>query len=361
MDKFKKQLDDMMGDTTLQENRIKKRVHENLTVRKQKRSWQIPVVTAAVAAVAVFLLMSMNPLSLNSSSEGRGTPYDPLDDLALISTLHKKKQLSSIDYDAFAQLPVLDALSDLQYLDNEPFTLAGNEGIYHTVIERQADLFDEVVYQAGDIVRTMTNTSSHLPIYDNVYYEVIAVPGDRVVLQNGKLTVNGKAVRSDILNLYEENGNTIAGGYDQLLNAREYFLINHFPAKGTLQSGAITAVHKIYGKVVGLAKEDTTEAIYFADSLQLANSYTPDQYFDLYLYDQIFGEGELAKALTIENAPFPNSNRLGQLFLEAAYRNVTYITESEVEIRYQYGREGVGEYVFKMYKDPTTGIWKWGL
>ena len=23
--------------------------------------------------------------------------------------------------------------------------------------------------------------------------------------------------------------------------------------------------------------------------------------------------------------------------------------------------EGVGEYQFKMYKEPMTGIWKWGL
>ena len=72
MDKFKKQLDDMMGDTNLQENRIKRQVHENLTVRKQKRSWQVPFVTAAVAAVAVFLFMTLNPLSQNSSTEGCG-------------------------------------------------------------------------------------------------------------------------------------------------------------------------------------------------------------------------------------------------------------------------------------------------
>ena len=361
MDKFKKQLDDMMGDTNLQENRIKRQVHENLTVRKQKRSWQVPFVTAAVAAVAVFLFMTLNPLSQNSSTEGRGTPYDPLDDLALISTLHKKKQLSAIDYNSLAQLPVLGKISDLQYVDHEPFTLAGEEEVYHTIIERQPNLYDEAVYKVGDIVRTMTNTSSHLPIYDNAYYEVVAVPGDRVVLQNGRLKVNGKPVQSDIMKIYEENGNTIAGGYDQLLNAREYFLVNHFPAKDTVQAGTITAVHKIYGEVVGLVKEDELETIYFADSLQFANNYTPEQYFDLYLYDQIFGDGELSKILTVDNAVFPNANRVGELFLEAAYRNVTYLTDNEVEIRYQYGREGVGEYQFKMYKEPMTGIWKWGL
>ncbi|MGN7477050.1 S26 family signal peptidase [Solibacillus silvestris] len=356
MDPFKKQLDDLMGDTSLQESHIKKRVKEDLTLRKTQRSWHVQAVTAAVAAVAVFLFMTAVPFTQNSANEGRGVPYDPLDDLAQIATLQKTKKLSTIHYESFAQLPVLDRLTDLQYVDNEEFTFAGKEGLYHTVIERQENLFDEAVYEAGDAVRTMTNTSSHLPIYENAYYEVIAVPGDRVVLQNGKLTVNGKPVKSELMELYEENGNTIAGGYDQLLNAREYFLVNHFPAENTLQAGAITAVHKIYGQVVGLAEENTTESIYFG----LANDYTPEQYFDLYLYDQIFGDGMISERLSAGDISFPYVNRLGELFLEASYRSVTYVSETEVDIRYQYGREGVGEYKFKMYKDPA-GFWQWGL
>ena len=356
MDPFKKQLEDMMGDTNLQESRIKQRVKKDLTTPKTKRSWHVQVVTAAVAAVAVFLFMTAAPFTQNSANEGRGVPYDPLDDLAQIATLQKSKQLSTINYDAFAQLPVLEELTDLQYIDKDSFSIAGKEGLYHTVIERQSNLFDEVVYKAGDIVRTMTNTSSHLPIYENAYYEVIAVPGDRVVLQNGKLTVNGKPVQSELMALYEENGNTIAGGYDQLLNAREYFLVNHFPAENTLQAGTITAVHKIYGEVVGLAEQNKTESIYF----ELSNDYTPDQYFDLYLYDQIFGEGTMSETLSAQDSAFPHANRLGELFLEASYRSVTYLSDTEVEIRYQYGREGVGEYVFKMYKDQT-GVWQWGL
>ena len=67
----------------------------------------------------------------------------------------------------------------------------------------------------------------------------------------------------------------------------------------------------------------------------------------------------MSETLTKDGAIFPSSNRLGELFLEAAYRNVTYVSENEVELRYQYGREGVGEYVFKLYKDPS-GIWQWG-
>ena len=355
MDNLKKQLDDMMGDTTLQEKRIKHRVHETMRPQQPKRSWQVPFITAAVAAVAVFLMMTTFPFNQNSANEGRGTPYDPLNDLAQIATLQQKKQLSMIDYEAFAKLPVQSELTPLQYIDYQPFTLAGKSGEYHTIIERQANLFDEVVYEPGDIVRTMTNTSSHLPIYGDAYYEVVAVPGDRVVLQNGKLTVNGKPVQLDIVKRYEQNGNTIVGGYDQLLNAREYFLVNHFPAEKTIQAGTITAVHKIYGEVVGLAQQETTKSLYF----ELTRDATPEAYFDLYLYDQIFGDGSISAMLTKDTTPFPNSNRISELFLEAAYRHVTYMNENEVELRYQYGREGVGEYVFKLYKDPS-GIWQWG-
>ena len=355
MDNFKKQLDHMMGDTKPQEQRIKYRVHETMRPQKPKRSWQVPFITAAVAAVAVFLVMTTFPFTQNSANEGRGTPYDPLDDLAQIATLHQKNKLSLIDYEAFAALPVQTELTPLQYIDTQAFTLAGESGEYHTIIERQANLFDEAVYEVGDVVRTMTNTSSHLPIYENVYYEVVAVPGDRVVLQNGKLTVNGKSVQLDLMKNYKQNGNKIVGGYDQLLNAREYFLVNHFPAENTIEEGTITAVHKIYGEVVGLAQKGTTNSLYF----ELTENATPEAYFDLYLYDQLFGGGSMSAVLTKDDAIFPSSNRLGELFLEAAYRNVTYINENEVELRYQYGREGVGEYVFKLYKYPP-GIWRWG-
>ena len=355
MNNFKKQLDDMLGNTTSQEARIKKGVHEAMRPQKHKRSWQVPFITAAVAAVAMFLIMTTFPFNQNAANEGRGTPYDPLDDLAEIASLQKKKQLSSIDYEAFSELPLQNHLTPLQYVDPEAFELKEKSGSYHTIIERQANLFDEVVYDVGDVVRTMTNTSSHLPIYENAYYEVVAVPGDRVVLENGKLTVNGKPVQSEIVEFYNQNGNTIVGGYDQLLNAREYFLLNHFPAENTIQAGTITAVHKIYGEVVGLAKQGTTEALYF----DLTTNGTPEAYFDLYLYDQIFGDGTISERLTKGEAAFPNSNRLGELFLEAAYRDVTYITDNKAEIRYQYGREGVGEYVFTLYKD-ASGIWQWG-
>lgn len=82
----------MMGDTRLQESRIKQRVKSELTppARKQKRSWHVQLVTAAVAAVAVFLFMTAVPFTQNSGNEGRGAPYDPLDDLAEIATLQKR-------------------------------------------------------------------------------------------------------------------------------------------------------------------------------------------------------------------------------------------------------------------------------
>lgn len=364
MNKFKNQLDKMMGDTDLQEKQIKKRVHERMNSSTIKRSWSIPLVTTALVALSFFLFITMNPLEQVTTEEGRYIPYDPLDDMVTISTLHKKKLLSTIDYEQLATLPLLESLSSLQYVDRESFTINNDDADYHTVIERQSNLFDEVVYEPGDVIRTMTNTNSHLPIFNDTYYEVVAVPGDRIVLRDGKLMVNGKKLSSALIQQYEQNGNTILGSYEQSLNAREYFLLNHFPAEQTLQAGTITPVHKIFGEVVGLAKENYTDTIYFGKNEitnnGLVGDYTPEDYFDLYLYDAIFGEGEIAQNLTVENTTFPHSNRQNELFLEAAYRKVTYLSDEKVEIRYQYGREGINEYTFYLYKMPNSTTWKLG-
>ncbi|WP_107840813.1 S26 family signal peptidase [Metasolibacillus meyeri] len=355
MSDFKRKLDKMMGDTSMQERRIKQRIHENFRAPVKKPSWQVPFVTAAIAVVALFLFITFNPLEQLSSNEGPEIPYDPLDDLAQISALQKKQLLSAIRYEKFAELPHFDKVDGLHYVDRGAFSLEGSDKTFHTVIERKANLYDSVVYQVGDIVRTMTNTTSHLPTYADAYYEVVAVPGDRVVLKNGQLKVNGKPLKSEILDYYEENSVTIVGGYDQLLNAREYFLINHFPASETVQAGTITPVHKIYGEVVGLATEENTESIYFAK--EGANAYTAEQYFDLFLYDGLFGDGHLAQSLIDSKTSFTQTNRLGELFLEAAYRKLSPISDNRVEVRYQYGRAGVNEHVFYMEQQSNTGIW----
>jgi len=187
----------------------------------------------------------------------------------------------------------------------------------------------------------------------DAYYEVIAVPGDRVVLKNSQLKINGKPLPSEIRNLYEKQGITIAGGYDQLLNAREYLLVNHFPASKTVQGAAITPVHKIYGQVVGVATEERTQSMYM-DYLsgQLTGEYTPEQYFDLYLYDNLLGFHNFP-----ETAVFTQISRLGELFVEASYRKAAPVSENEVEIRYQYGREGVAEQVFTMERDAGSERW----
>lgn len=355
MTKFKHQLDDMMGDTDAQERRIKQQVHNRLQAPKKTRTWQLPVVTAAITAVAVFLLMTMNPGEQVTTDEGRAIPYDPLDDLVTISTLHQKGLLSEIDYEAFAELPLFDTVAGLQYVDPESFTVGGET--YHTVIERQPHLFDQTVYELGDVVRTMTNTTSHLPTFADVYYEVIAGPGDRIALQNGKLTVNGQALNSELSEYYEQQGNKILGDYEQILNAREYFLLNHFPSEQSVQGATITPVHKIYGKVVARAKEDHTQTIYFEQQAVLNNepsNYDPTDYFDLYLYDKIFGTGEVAQHLTA--ASFAHDNRRSELFLEAAYRTAVPLADKQVELRYEYGRAGVGEYRFVM--EQVSGIWR---
>ncbi|MFS0575084.1 S26 family signal peptidase [Sporosarcina sp. 179-K 3D1 HS] len=353
MNDFKQKLDQMMGDTTEQERRIKQRVHENLRPTAKSFSWQVLFAAVAAPALALFLIFTVNPSDLLSSDQGRGVPYDPLDDLAKISALQKKKQLSVVEYEEFAELPHFDQVDGLYYIDKEPFSLDGSSDTFHTVIERKENLFDEVVYEAGDIVRTMTNTTSHLPTYNDVYYEVIAVPGDRVVLKNGQLKINGKPLQSEIMNRYEKMGITIAGGYDQVLNAREYFLLNHFPANGTMQGATITPVHKIYGEVVGVATEERTDSMYLDYvSGQLTGDYRPEQYFDLYLYDELLGFQSLP-----QTPVFTQLNRLGELFLEASYRKTIPVSENEVEIRYQYGREGVAEQVFHMKRDTDTGSW----
>ena len=173
------------------------------------------------------------------------------------------------------------------------------------------------------------------------------------MLKNGQLKINGKPLQSEIMDRYEKQGITIAGGYDQLLNAREYFLLNHFPASKTVQGATITPVHKIYGQVVGVATEERTHSIYM-DYLsgQLTGEYTPEQYFDLYLYDDLLGFGNLP-----ETPAFTQISRLGELFLEASYRKTAPVSENEVEIRYQYGREGVAEQVFTMKRDTGSERW----
>ncbi|GEN83788.1 hypothetical protein SLU01_21000 [Sporosarcina luteola] len=354
MSDFKRKLDQMMGDTTLQERRIKHHVRERLQKPARKFSWQVLFVTAALPVVALVLFLAIDPVNLLSADQGPGTPYDPLDDLAQISALQKKKQLSAVDYEGFAELPHFDEVDGLHYVDKDQFSLKGSSDTYHTVIERKANLFDEVVYEAGDIVRTMTNTTSHLPTYMDAYYEVIAVPGDRVVLKNGKLKINGKPLQSELADRYKKEGVTILGGYDQLLNAREYLLLNHFPASETVQGATITPVHKIYGQVVGVATEERTDSMYI-DYLsgQLADDYTPEQYFDLYLYDDLLGFDNLP-----ETPLFSQLSRLGELFLEASYRKTAPISDNEVEIRYEYGREGVAGKVFHMKRNASSDRWE---
>ncbi|PID05416.1 MULTISPECIES: S26 family signal peptidase [unclassified Sporosarcina] len=354
MNDFKRKLDQMMGDTTEQERRIKQRVHENLQPSQRRQfSWQALLVTAALPVVALLLVFNFVSDSQLSADQGPGTPYDPLDDMALISALQKKDQLSAIDYEEFSSLPVVRKVDGLLYVDDESFSLQWSPDTYHPVIERKADLYDASVYDPGDVVRTFTNTNSHLPTYTGVYYEVVAVPGDRVVLQNGKLKVNGNELSSELMDRYKEQHVTIAGGYDQLLNAREYLLLNHFPAKDTVQGATITPIHKIYGKLIGVATEEKTESIYI-DYLtdQLKSDYTPEQYFDLYLYDQLTGLNKLP-----ESAVFAQSSRIGELFLEASYRKAIPIANDKVEIRYQYDREGVVEQVFTMGRDTSSGQW----
>ncbi len=354
MNDFKRKLDNMMGDTTEQERRIKQKVYENLQSKRTRQfSWQALLVTAALPVVALLLVFNVMSNDQLSSDVGPGTPYDPLDDLALISALQKKDQLSTVDYEEFAELPQVETVDGQLFIDNKEFAVQWSTDTFHTVIERKADLYDAIVYEPGDIVRTLTNTSSHLPTYASVYYEVLAVPGDRVVLKDGKLTVNGNKLSSELTEKYQKQNVRIAGGYDQLLNAREYLLLNHFPANDTVQGAAITPVHKIFGEVVATATEEGTDSIYIDYVTdQLGSDYTAEEYFDLYLYDQLVGDNKLPAS-----EKFAQSSRVGELFLESAYRRVTELSDSQVEIRYRYGREGVAEHVFTMGRDASSGQW----
>lgn len=353
MSDFKQDLDRLMGDTSAQERRIQQRVKERLRPASKKYSWRVLFVTAALPVVALLLFLTFIPSSLLSSNEGRGIPYDPLDDMAKISALQKKQQLSTLDYEKLVELPHFEKVDGLQYVDQEAFAVEGRTETFRTVIERQANLFDDIVYETGDVVRTLTNTTSHLPTFDDVYYEVLAVPGDRVVLKDGQLKINGKKLRSDIIKMYEEQGINIVGGYDQLLNAREYVLLNHFPSSNSVQGATITPVHKIYGKLVGVATEEHTESIYL-DYLsgQLTGDYTPAQLFDLYLYDELLGLRTLPQTPAFAAIP-----RKAEMFLEASYRKTLVISEEQVEMRYHYGREGVAEHVFSMGREASSGRW----
>ena len=62
---------------------------------------------------------------------------------------------------------------------------------------------------------------------------------------------------------------------------------------------------------------------------ELTGDYSPEQYFDLYLYADLLGFGSLP-----ETPMFAQINRLGELFLEASYRTSVPVSENEVEIRY---------------------------
>ena len=105
--------------------------------------------------------------------------------------------------------------------------------------------------------------------------------------------------------------------------------------------------------MVGIAQEERTDSMYI-DYLsgELTGDYSPEQYFDLYLYDDLLGFGSLP-----ETPVFAQINRLGELFLEASYRTSVPVSQNEVEIRYQYGREGVAEQVFTMTRDRNSGRW----
>ena len=359
MTPFKNKLDEMMGDTTNQETRIKQAVHEKMTKKQRSFNWGIPAVSICVAAVALFLFISYNPFSNDLTANVPNAPYDPLDDLAAISTAHQKGELSQIDDEFFASLPVVETISALQYVDVKPLLLNGMT--FYPVIERQKNIFDGQVYTAGEIVRTLQNAASDLPTFADTYYTVVAVPGDDVKLLNGELFVNGQKSDAQILTQYSELAVDLRGMYNQTLNAREYLLVNAFPKENSVQGATITPVHKITGEVVALANEQSTNTIYFATNEVLANeveaAYTPEQFYDLYLVHAQFGERAVADKLLAEGATDPYMNRLGELLLEASYRTITYLSNEEVEIRYNYGREGIGEYTITLVLDANSGIW----
>src|SRR4051812_46936280 len=109
----------MMGDTSKQERRIKQRVHERVRPPVKKFSWQVLFVSAGIPVVALFLILTIDPLNFLSSNKGPGVPYDPLDDFAQISALQKKKQISAVDYEKFSALPHFEQVDGLYYVDKE--------------------------------------------------------------------------------------------------------------------------------------------------------------------------------------------------------------------------------------------------
>lgn len=359
MTNFKQKLDNMMGDTGEQERRIHAGVRGKMlqSSTSSKKNWRINAVAAAFIVLTVVLSASLYKNYQFSQSEGQGRPYDPAIDIVEMQKLRAQEQFSGFEGNEFLMLPTLKTLTPLQYVAKEDFEVDGQT--YYTVIERLLNTYEETVYKAGDIVRTMTNLSSHIPIYNDVYYEVLAVPGDRVVLHNGTLKVNGKEVKSSLMERYKQQNVTIAGGYDQLLNAREYVLLNRFPYENSKQGLTISPVHKIYGKVVGKATKEETTTIFFENDLSQTN-YSPEQYFDLYLYDLNFGDGQLAKQLSVIDKPFPTTIRIEEYFAEASYREVHMISDDKAEITYKY-KSSTGIHRYYMYKDQETNVWRWGL
>jgi len=73
-----------------------------------------------------------------------------------------------------------------------PVTITGEDEAYYEL--RLANM--------PVIVRTMTDTTSHLPTYKDVYYEVIAVPEDRVMLENGKSVQSSLMDRKSVFDVY---------------------------------------------------------------------------------------------------------------------------------------------------------------
>jgi len=66
---------------------------------------------------------------------------------------------------------------------------------------------DEVYYELrlGNMpvfVSTMTDTTSYFPTYKDVYYEVIAVSGDRVMLENSKSVQSSLMDRKSVFDVY---------------------------------------------------------------------------------------------------------------------------------------------------------------
>lgn len=359
MTNFKNKMDDMFGDTSKQEARIAQHVRQQIMLPPPKRrTWQLPVITSLATALVILLIASTIGLNPNSADTGHGTPYDPLDDLVDVIAQKQKGLLSTYDFQQFESLPTIQSVSALQYVDREVFEV--DDQSFQAVIERKPAIFNEVSYKQGAIVRTTADAGSHLPIYENEFYEVIAVPGDRIILENGRLRINGKRASSALLDKYEEMNVQLVGGYEQKLNAREYLLLNYFPYKQSAQPVTITAVHKIYGEVVAKV-EQSAQTAYQLPILQNAPDLGPEAYFDLFLYHSIFGDAQIAQGLTREGSVFPYSDRVRQYFIEAGYRNVTYVSDNEAIIRYDYEREGGSGYQFTMFKQPNTNIWQWGL